>query len=261
MPAMRAQSLLHADLARALRYRDQHDVHQSHAADAEREQADKSQQDLDPRANDLQIHQIRENVEDENATLIFGIEIMVEGHGIAHRLDYFRMIAFVLHHDCGQVIRVGEIAHRGEGDIDVLVDVVVPVLYLVFEHSHDLVGNPAHADLLADGVQAGEEFFLRVGPNHRDPSVSEVVSFTEKTTFCDVHAAHASVGSVNAADAIRGAAGAEGHETLLGNLRRNMLQQRNFCVDVVEIVDRQADLGSGFRTASLELSTAGENKN
>ena len=41
-----AERLFHADFARALRHRHQHDVHQADAADAERQRADEAQQNL-----------------------------------------------------------------------------------------------------------------------------------------------------------------------------------------------------------------------
>ena len=44
---MRAQGLFDADFAGALLHRDQHDVHQADAADAERERADEGQQNLE----------------------------------------------------------------------------------------------------------------------------------------------------------------------------------------------------------------------
>ena len=50
VPAPRTESFLHADLAGTLRHRNQHDVHQSDAADAERQQADEAQQNFDANA-------------------------------------------------------------------------------------------------------------------------------------------------------------------------------------------------------------------
>ena len=44
--APRSQRFLHADLAGALRHRNQHDVHQPDAADAQRDRPDECQQDL-----------------------------------------------------------------------------------------------------------------------------------------------------------------------------------------------------------------------
>ncbi len=50
-----AQRLLHADLARTLRDRHEHDVHQADAADAEREKPDEGQQDLDAGRDDAEL--------------------------------------------------------------------------------------------------------------------------------------------------------------------------------------------------------------
>ena len=46
--AVRAQRFLHADLARALGHRDQHDVHQANAADPQRERADEASRTFSP---------------------------------------------------------------------------------------------------------------------------------------------------------------------------------------------------------------------
>jgi len=51
----------------------------------------KSQEDLDPRANDLQIHQIAKNVEDENAAAIFGSKLWWKAMESRTALDYFGM--------------------------------------------------------------------------------------------------------------------------------------------------------------------------
>ena len=44
----------HTDLARALLHRDQHDVHQAHAADAQRKRPDERHQDLQPERDDVE---------------------------------------------------------------------------------------------------------------------------------------------------------------------------------------------------------------
>src|SRR5207302_411598 len=151
--------------------------------------------------------------------MVLGIEAVVESHGVAYALDDFCVVAFVFHYDRGQVVGVGQIAHGAEGDVDVLVDVVVAILDLVFEDADNLIGDAVDADLLTDGVLAGEEFLLRVGADDRYTSVGEVVGFAEEGAFGDVHAAHGTVGGVNATYAVGGAARAVGRKALLGHFR------------------------------------------
>src|SRR5579862_2094326 len=120
---MCTKSLLHADFTRALCDRHQHDVHQSHTANAERKQSNKAEKNLDSCGDDLQVHQVSENVEDENRPLILGIEVVVKRHRLAHAFDHLGVIAFVLHDHRTQVVRVGQVAHRAVGNVDVFVDV------------------------------------------------------------------------------------------------------------------------------------------
>ena len=122
------------------------------------------------------------------------------------------MVAFVLHDDRGQVVGVGQIAHGAEGNVDVFVDVVVAVLHLMLEHADDLVGDAVEANVFAKRVLAREKFFLRIGADHGDARVREVVGFTEESAFGNVHFAHAAVTGIDAADAVIGAARAVGDE-------------------------------------------------
>ncbi len=207
------------------------------------------------------VKQVGEDVEDENGALVFGIEVVVEAHGLAHGFDDFGVVAFVLHDDGAEVIGVGQVAHRAVGDVDVLVDIVVAVLNLMFHHADDLVGDSVEAKILSDGVLAGEKFFLGVGADNRDAGVGKIVGLAEECAFGNVEAAHMSIRSVDSADAVSGAARAEGREALFRHFGRNALEQRNFGADVIEIVDVQANLGSGFGASGLEFGAAGEDEN
>ena len=170
------------------------------------------------------------------------------------------MVAFVLHDDCGQVVGVGQIAHGAEGDVHVLVDVVVTVLDLVLEDADDLIRDAVDADLLSDGVLAGEKFLFRVGADYGYAGVGEVVCLAEEGAFGDVHAAHGAVGGVDSADAVGGAAGAVGGEALLGHFRGDVLQQWDFGADVIEVVYGEADLSSCFRASGLEFGASGKDE-
>ncbi len=81
--------------------------------------------------------------------------------------------------------------------------------------------------------------------------MGEIVGFAEEAAFGGVQTAHAAIRSVDATDAISGAAGAVGHETLLGDFRRDVLEQGNFIADVVEVVDVQFYLGAGLGSSRL----------
>src|SRR2546427_12414819 len=111
MPAVGTQGFLHTDLASALGHGYQHDVHQPHATDAERQQADEAQQDLDSCGDHVQIEQICENVEDKDCALVFRIERMMECHGVPERFYHLSVIA-----------------HRAERHVNMLVQIFVAVV-------------------------------------------------------------------------------------------------------------------------------------
>src|SRR5215471_11848284 len=253
VPAMRAKSFLDADLARALRDRHQHDIHQSDATDAKREQADEAKQNLDSRRDHLQVHQVGEDVEDKDGATILGTEFVVKSHRLANRVHDLGMIALVLHDDGVQVIRVHQIAHRAVGNIDVFVDVVVAVLDLMFEDPHDLVRNAVDADTLPNRFLSREELLLRVGTNDRHARVSEVIGFAEEAAVLNLHFAHASVSGINTAYAIIRAARSVRDNTVLERLRRDSLQQRNFSTNVVDVIHSQPNLRTCLRSARLEF--------
>ena len=78
VPLACAQRLLHADLASALRHRDQHDVHQADAADAERDGSDECQQNLQSQRDDAELRQLLLRVEDKDRTLVVRLEVVGE---------------------------------------------------------------------------------------------------------------------------------------------------------------------------------------
>ena len=183
MPTARAESLFDADLARALGNGNQHDVHQAHAADAEREQSDEPEQNLDAGGDDAQVEQIGINVEDKDSALVLGIELMVKGHGAAHGLGDFLVVAFVFHGDGVEIVGVSKVAHGAERDVYVAIQVVVAILDDVFEHADDLVGNAIEPHFFAQRVLAGEQLFLDVGAEDGHAAVRVFVEFGEESTF------------------------------------------------------------------------------
>src|SRR5208283_2406144 len=162
MPAPRAKSFLYADLARALRNRDQHDVHQANAADAQREQSDETEKNFDTGGDDAKIEEIGKHVKDEDGAFVLGIEVVVEGHGAANGVRDFLVVAFIFHGDGIEIVSVGQIAHGAERDVDLAVHVVVAVLDGVFEHSDNFVGNAVEADFLTERILTGEKLLLDI---------------------------------------------------------------------------------------------------
>ncbi len=114
-----------------------------------------------------------------------------------------------------------------------LVDVVVPVLDLMLEHAHDLVGNAVEPNILSQCVLAGEKLFLRVRSDHCDARVCKVVSLAEEAAFRDIHLAHAAIRGIHAADPIVRAARPVSDNAILEGFRRDPFQQRNLGADRV----------------------------
>src|ERR1035437_7653714 len=101
----------------------------------------------------------------------------------------------------------------------------VPVLDLMLEHADDLRRNAVEAEVLAERVLAGEELFLRVGADHRDARMREVVGLADEDAFRDIHLAHAAIRSIYAADTIVRATRAVCDHAVLECFRGNALQE------------------------------------
>ena len=82
---MRAQRLFYADFAGALLHRDQHDVHEADAADAEGERADESEQNLKRGDYDGELVEVLLEIGHEYGATVVGAEIVVSRqHGANH---------------------------------------------------------------------------------------------------------------------------------------------------------------------------------
>ena len=68
--SLRAQRLLHADLARALGHGNQHDVHQADSADAERKRADEAHQNFQSQSDDFKLVHLRHDVENPDGLVV-----------------------------------------------------------------------------------------------------------------------------------------------------------------------------------------------
>ena len=131
----------------------------------------------------------------------------------------------------------------------------------MLEHADNLIGNAIQANILAECILAGEQFFLRVGADHGHPRVRKVVGLAEEAAFRDIHLPHAAVRGIHAAHAIIRTPRAKSDHAILECLRRNALQQWNLSANVVQIVNRQANLGSGLGASRLQLGAARKNEN
>src|ERR1700690_4399543 len=130
-----AERFLYADFARALGDRDEHDVHQADAADAESQGADEAEQDLEANGDDLELVDLHHKIKDHEGAAVGGIELVLRGHDVAHGLlDPFIVIGFVIEEDGIEVVSVLEVAHGGERDVDDAIDMVVTGLNLGGEH-------------------------------------------------------------------------------------------------------------------------------
>ena len=68
--ATRTQRLLDADLARTLLHRDQHDVHQADAGNAQRQRSNKRHQHLQTGRDDAELGELLHQVGDKNGVVI-----------------------------------------------------------------------------------------------------------------------------------------------------------------------------------------------
>ena len=72
-------------------------------------------------------------------------------------------------------MRVLQVAHGGEGDVDHAVDVVISLLHLGAQNADDFEAQTIQADVFAQRIASGEEFFLRFRADHRDARVLHLV--------------------------------------------------------------------------------------
>ena len=86
------------------------------------------------------------------------------------------------------------------------------------------------------------------------------VELGEEGSVLHIHAAHVRIVGIDSADAVIVAANSVRDYALLGRFGRDALEQRNFGLEIVEIVDGELDLSAGFGASGLERGATGENK-
>ena len=128
---LRAQRLLHADLAGSLSDRNQHDIHQPDAADSQRKRANESHQDLQSHGDDFELVHLRHQVEYSHRLVSVWLNLCCIARIVrtdCSSCSYSRSL--IGEPDRVQVVRIFQIAHGGEGNVDDAVDVVVSLLHL-----------------------------------------------------------------------------------------------------------------------------------
>ena len=72
-------------------------------------------------------------------------------------------------------MRVLQIAHGGERDVDHAVDIVVPLLHFGAQNTDDFEAEAVEPDVLAQRVASGKQFLLGFRTDHRDPGALHLV--------------------------------------------------------------------------------------
>src|SRR5205807_2869228 len=86
VPAAGAERLFHSNFTSALGDGDQHDVHQTDAADAQGQRADKAKKNLQADGDDFELMNLLHQVEDAQGTAVGLIELVFAGQYGAGRL-------------------------------------------------------------------------------------------------------------------------------------------------------------------------------
>jgi len=158
----RAQRFFDANFTRALGDGDQHDIHQADPADSQCKRADEAQQNLKPDGDRLEVLNLLHQLKTSSAR---GrrIESVLLRHGVAHRLlDPLVIVGLIVEPDRVKVVRVLEIAHGGEGNVNNAIDVIVARLHLRGKNANHFKADPIDADVLAKSTASGKKFVLGV---------------------------------------------------------------------------------------------------
>src|ERR1035438_585206 len=176
MPAARAQSLLHSDLAGALRHRDKHDVHEADSADPQGEGADESEQNLQTDSEDFKKVHLFHQTDDHYGAPIPRIEPVLVRQDVAHGLlDPSIVGVLIAKPDVVEVVRVFQVAHRGEGDVNDAIDIVVPLLHFGREDAAEFKGDAVDSNAFAEGVTSGKQLFPGLGTDDGDASALDLI--------------------------------------------------------------------------------------
>src|SRR6266852_9395818 len=252
---LRAQRLLHADFPRSLLHRNQHDVHQPDAADAQGQRTDKGEQHFESSAHDGELVKVLLEVGDEHGSVIVRPEVVVASeYGPHHAGELLMILPFVVHENAGDVLRVVEIAHGAERDCHQSVVVIVAALHFVLVNADHLKAHAVDPNTLPQSLFAREQSPLRLIADHHHAGVLHLILIAKAAAAGYVEAANALVHRVDAGEEKIGESASvvlNGHATLVEN-RGDPLYHRHFVADVVDIGQLQSHFASGFCAARLQ---------
>ena len=146
--------------------------------------ADEAEQNFQSGDDDPELLQLLHHVVEKDGAFVVGIEVVLLGQRAPHLLlDQLVIVAFVGHPDAVKVVRVLEVAHGTEGNVDGLVDAVVAFLHVRREHADHLVADASNTDVLADGILAGEQLELGVGADDGDAGARGFIVFVQQAAL------------------------------------------------------------------------------
>src|ERR1017187_3709497 len=259
MPAARSERFLDADLTGALGHGNKHDVHQADAADAQRERADEAEQNLQADGDELELVNLHHQIKDIQSATVGGIELVLLGHDVARRLlDAFIVVGFVIEPDRVEVVRVLEVAHGGERDVDDAIDIVVAgLLHPGGEHTDNLKADAIDANVLAQRVATGEKFFPGVGTDDGNPRALDLVLGIVETPLREGQSPDRESVGIFAVDAYGVRAGVILHRRILEAIGRDVGDLRDVSREQVDIVECEVERHSRLLAAGLHSGAAG----
>src|ERR1035437_7924269 len=149
VPPLRAQGFLHANLTRALRDRNQHDIHQADAADAECKRADETHQDLQPERNDFELMDLSHQVEHFHSLPVRLVELVLCRQDGADRLFQALVLRRLVGEPDGvQVMCILQLAHSAERDVYHAVYIVISLLHFGAQDTDDFEAEAVNPDVL-----------------------------------------------------------------------------------------------------------------
>src|SRR5208337_580133 len=256
--AARAQRFLHADFAGALGDGDEHDVHQADAADAEREGADETEQNLEADGDDLELVNLLHEIKDHQRAAVGGIEFVLRTHDVAHGLlDPLIVAGLVIEPDGVEVVSVLEVTHGGEGDVDDAIDIVVAGLHLGAKHADDFKADAIDADMLAEGVASGKKFFFSVGTDDGNARVLDLILGIIEAPLREGQSADVEGIGIFAVDAHGVRASIVLYGRLLGAIGSDVADLRNVGGEQVDVVQCDAEEHTCLLAAGLHGGAAG----
>ena len=87
-------------------------------------------------------------------------------------------------------MRVLQIAHRGEGDVDHAVDVVVSLLHLGAQNADHFKAETIQPDVLPQRVASGKQFLLGFRTDHRDTGALDLIFHVVKAALAQFERAN-----------------------------------------------------------------------